>query len=691
MLLFRLAFRSLLLQRAKSITIGAFLVFGTLLILVGNAMLDAMDSSMAESIIRSITGHLQVYSEDAEDELKLFGSLDIGRKEYGAIHDFSTVKTALSALPEVKDVVPMGVDNAVVFTGNILDRRLSEMRTSVGDGDMERATVVGTQVRKMVDVLKGDWQRSLELIDTERAIKNGRNDLESLEIASKDAFWTEFQNSPLDTLEFLENKVAPLALDADLIWIGYIGTDMRVFEETFSGYEVVDGTGIPPGRRGFMFNKVNYERQVKNKIARRLDQILEKLDSDVLFEECEDCQTWTKQNQNQIASIVGQLDTDAEPIVRGTLQKALGTDSEDLSELLLAALSYENESQFRERHALFYKAIAPHIVLYTIPIGGTLTISAFGRGGYVRKVPVKVYGTYRFRSMDGDAMGGGFNLMDLMTFRELYGYMTEERRQEIADIRAELNVEEHDREDIEDALFGDESEELVEESTSTSFEAQIEGGAMPYDEAFFNREYTREEMASGVVLNAAVMLEDGVSVEDAERALKAAIKEHGLGLQVTSWRKAAGLWGDFIKVAQGVLHGAVLIIFLVALLIINNTLMMSTLERTREIGTMRAIGASRSFVRRMIYTETAILALIFGGLGVVLGCGIVGLLTHYGIPPWNSITRFFFAGGHLRPELAAGHVFWALGSIVFVSLAATLYPVSIATRITPLIAMQSED
>ena len=216
MLLFRLAFRSLLLQRAKSVTIGAFLVFGSILILVGNAMLDAIDDSMAETIIRSVTGHLQVYSEDAEDELTLFGNLDIGRKEYGVIHDFNEVRETLTQLPEVVDVVPMGVDNAVIFTGNLLDRRLSDMRVAIGDDQADRAWTIGSQVRRMIEVLRVDWKRSAELIDMEKSADKGAKDLIHLDTALKEEFWTEFKSYPLDQLEFLENKVAPLALDADL-------------------------------------------------------------------------------------------------------------------------------------------------------------------------------------------------------------------------------------------------------------------------------------------------------------------------------------------------------------------------------------------------------------------------------------------------------------------------------------------
>ena len=47
-----------------------------------------------------------------------------------------------------------------------------------------------------------------------------------------------------------------------------------------------------------------------------------------------------------------------------------------------------------------------------------------------------------------------------------------------------------------------------------------------------------------------------------------------------------------------VLNIAVLIIFVVALVIINNAMVMATLQRVREIGTLRAVGAQRRFILR---------------------------------------------------------------------------------------------
>ncbi|WP_113691038.1 ABC transporter permease [Amycolatopsis albispora] len=59
-----------------------------------------------------------------------------------------------------------------------------------------------------------------------------------------------------------------------------------------------------------------------------------------------------------------------------------------------------------------------------------------------------------------------------------------------------------------------------------------------------------------------------------------------------------------------------------------NTLALSVLERTREIGMMRAIGASRSLVRRMVQAESIAISLFGAGLGVVTGLGAGTVMQH---------------------------------------------------------------
>ncbi len=57
------------------------------------------------------------------------------------------------------------------------------------------------------------------------------------------------------------------------------------------------------------------------------------------------------------------------------------------------------------------------------------------------------------------------------------------------------------------------------------------------------------------------------------------------------------------------------IIFAVALVIVNNAIGMAVLQRVKEIGTMRAVGAQRRFVLVMLLVEAMTLGVVFGLVG----------------------------------------------------------------------------
>ena len=67
---------------------------------------------------------------------------------------------------------------------------------------------------------------------------------------------------------------------------------------------------------------------------------------------------------------------------------------------------------------------------------------------------------------------------------------------------------------------------------------------------------------------------------------------------------------------------------LIAVLGIVNTLALSIIERTREVGLLRAIGVSRSQLRRMVTLESVVIAVLGAVLGVVLGIGFGIALMH---------------------------------------------------------------
>ena len=73
---------------------------------------------------------------------------------------------------------------------------------------------------------------------------------------------------------------------------------------------------------------------------------------------------------------------------------------------------------------------------------------------------------------------------------------------------------------------------------------------------------------------------------------------------------------------------------IVSLFGIVNTLALSIVERTREIGTLRAIGMTRRQLTRMIRIESEITALIGAAIGIVVGLALAGLATA-GLATWN--------------------------------------------------------
>ena len=175
----------------------------------------------------------------------------------------------------------------------------------------------------------------------------------------------------------------------------------------------------------------------------------------------------------------------------------------------------------------------------------------------------------------------------------------------------------------------------------------------------------------------------GRVTEDLQRV----ISDGDLNAQVLGWVEAAApfsLLSDGFKIVFNVV---IIVIAVVAVIIIMNTLVISVTERISEIGTMRAIGARKGFVRRMIGAETLSLASVFGGAGVLLGLLLLVILGATGIRAGNLFLQILFGGELLRPEISAGSVAFSLLMVAAIAVVSSLYPLAVALRISPRQAM----
>ncbi|XXF76048.1 FtsX-like permease family protein [Myxococcaceae bacterium GXIMD 01537] len=696
-LILQVSFRNLFTSKIN-LLIGGIIFFGTLVVVVGGALLDSMDAAMSRSIIGSIAGHIQVYSDHSKEEIGLFGNMG-GEPDLAALDDFSAIKAVVEKHPNVKTVVPLGTNGALVMSGNTVDLTLARLR----DLYKQRAQAETPALREQTDSLKAHVRRMVELMEKDVAKQRSllSSDLldpseeEALTRARSEQFWDGFEQDPFNALEYLENRIAPLVPDGDLLYLRYAGTDLDAFQKTFDRMEVVDGQAVPSGHRGMLLSKFFYEEFLKLKTARRLDLMKQERDlNHKLIASDEQLKRMVKENQTQTREVLFQLDPIKARQATERLQRILGSTEADL-EKLLAAFFGTDDANFDQRYQQFYSELAPLLELYRLRMGDTLTISAFTRSGYVQSVNVKIWGTYQFKGLEKSQLAGSLCLMDLMSFRDLYGYLSAERKEELAKLKAASGAKSVDRANAEDTLFGEDSGSTVEASATPGLiddNAPVETGLerLRADE-LAQRVYSQEELEKGVVLSAALMLKDPEQLDQTIAEVTKMAQDAKLPLRVVSWQKASGIIGQFVLMGKLALYFAVFIIFIVALVIINNAMMMATLRRVREVGTLRAIGAQRSFVLGMVLVETLLLGLVFGASGALMGSGFMLWLGNVGIPSGNEALSFFFSGPRLFPTLSAGNLIAAFVIVLVVSTLSTFYPAFLATRVSPLKAMQTDE
>ncbi len=177
-----------------------------------------------------------------------------------------------------------------------------------------------------------------------------------------------------------------------------------------------------------------------------------------------------------------------------------------------------------------------------------------------------------------------------------------------------------------------------------------------------------------------VRVNDPRHVEKTEQAVQK------MGFSAFSLLDATRQLGQFFAIIDLFLGIFGSVALAVASIGIVNTLVMAILERRREIGIMKAIGAGDADVRSLFFAEAGVMGLVGGAVGVLLGW-LIGRIINFG-------TNIYLTRQGFPTETFWTVPWWLVGAAIafsiLVSLAAGLYPAARAAKLDPVQSLRWE-
>ncbi|HEX4404859.1 MAG TPA: FtsX-like permease family protein [Polyangia bacterium] len=160
----------------------------------------------------------------------------------------------------------------------------------------------------------------------------------------------------------------------------------------------------------------------------------------------------------------------------------------------------------------------------------------------------------------------------------------------------------------------------------------------------------------------------------------------GQKLDVTTWEDEISFITWTLKALQGLTFVLITILLGIVVVGIMNTMWIAIRERTREIGTLRAIGMQRGAVAWMFLLESLMLGLFGTVAGAIAGFAIAAALNGAHIHVGTG-AQFILMSDHVKLAVHGGLLVFAVVLITIITGLAALYPSLRAARLRPVVAM----
>jgi ABC-type lipoprotein release transport system permease subunit len=197
---------------------------------------------------------------------------------------------------------------------------------------------------------------------------------------------------------------------------------------------------------------------------------------------------------------------------------------------------------------------------------------------------------------------------------------------------------------------------------------------------------------TGINENAASEIAILLNNNDLTDEVTEAIQNKLEGLSVRSWKEVDPSLLAFLAMMEQFAYILVIIILMALTFGIINAMLMSVLERTREIGMLMALGMNRKRIFLMIMMETIFLSVTGAIIGIALSAVTISLTGQYGIDfaAWAEGLESFGYSAFVYPYVEKAF-YLSIGIIVIITAAlASIWPARKALKLNPATAVREE-
>jgi len=154
------------------------------------------------------------------------------------------------------------------------------------------------------------------------------------------------------------------------------------------------------------------------------------------------------------------------------------------------------------------------------------------------------------------------------------------------------------------------------------------------------------------------------------------------------WRSSAGTSTILLRLIQILFNAGMFLVCVAGVITVINIILISVFRRTREIGTLRAIGASDLYIKSLIFCENIFLSSIAGILGIFSGSLFIRWVNSLGFIIPNELISSLLGGNTLNLIFIPNVALMSFVLSIFLGVIVSIYPVQVTLKIEPVEAVR---